>query len=283
MITPEQQEHIYRCAYVPEHIISLMVLISKGEPSLIDTFICYTKDNWLIFVGYPLDQSVSLETCETVLKGLLEKFRPEYLWFIGKEVPPSLSSSCAERQSDHYYKLDLQTATPKRDLNRVVQRAAKDLTVERSSVLSRKHDELINEFIRREKPNPWIKVLFQSMPEYVSHSESAMVLNALDKKGHLSAFYVVDLAPKTFAVYVAGCYSTKHYVPQASDLLFSEMIGLSREAGKDYIHLGLGVNRGIRRFKEKWGGIPFLNYEFCEHRTGHTRAVSLIRALEGKL
>ncbi|OGP65539.1 MAG: hypothetical protein A2170_16245 [Deltaproteobacteria bacterium RBG_13_53_10] len=283
MITPEQQEHIYRCAYVPEHIISLMVLVSKGEPSLIDTFIYYMKDNWLIFVGYPLDQNLSPEKCEPFLKGLLEKFRPEYLWFIGKELPPSLISSCAERQSDHYYKLDLHTATPKKELNRVIQRALQDLTVERSSALSKKHDELINEFIKREKPNPWIKVLFQSMPEYVDHSESAMVLNALDKKGHLSAFYVVDLGAESFATYVVGCHSRKRAVAHASDLLFFEMIRLARESGKTSINLGLGVNPGIRRFKEKWGGIPFLNYEFCEHRTGHTTAVSLIRALEGKL
>jgi hypothetical protein len=43
------------------------------------------------------------------------------------------------------------------------------------------------------------------------------------------------------------------------------------------------VNQGIRRFKEKWGGIPFLDYEFCERYYGYTRTVSLIKSLEGKL
>jgi hypothetical protein len=33
-----------------------------------------------------------------------------------------------------------------------------------------------------------------------------------------------------------------------------------------FLHLGLGVNAGIRRFKEKWGGAPTLAYEFCEWR-----------------
>ena len=31
-----------------------MVLISKAEPYLTDDFVYYAKDNWLIFVGYPL-------------------------------------------------------------------------------------------------------------------------------------------------------------------------------------------------------------------------------------
>jgi len=29
---------------------------------------------------------------------------------------------------------------------------------------------------------------------------------------------------------------------------------------KKSLNLGLGVNAGIRRFKEKWGGTPFLKY-----------------------
>jgi hypothetical protein len=39
---------------------------------------------------------------------------------------------------------------------------------------------------------------------------------------------------------------------------------LSLEYDKTYIHLGLGVNAGIRRFKAKWGGVPTRRYEMCE-------------------
>jgi hypothetical protein len=42
------------------------------------------------------------------------------------------------------------------------------------------------------------------------------------------------------------------------------MITLAQERGKQVINLGLGVNEGISRFKKKWGGEPFLKYEFCE-------------------
>ena len=36
------------------------------------------------------------------------------------------------------------------------------------------------------------------------------------------------------------------------------------EYDKPYIHLGLGVNAGIRRFKAKWGAVPTRRYEMCE-------------------
>jgi hypothetical protein len=39
---------------------------------------------------------------------------------------------------------------------------------------------------------------------------------------------------------------------------------LSLEYDKSYIHLGLGVNAGIRRFKAKWGAVPTRRYEMGE-------------------
>jgi hypothetical protein len=61
------------------------------------------------------------------------------------------------------------------------------------------------------------------------------------------------------------------------------MIELTREQGKKEINLGLGVNEGIRRFKEKWGGVPFLNYEECEYYPEGTKMMSMVRILEEKL
>ena len=43
-----------------------------------------------------------------------------------------------------------------------------------------------------------------------------------------------------------------------------ELLKMSNEYGKGYIHLGLGINNGIRRFKEKWGARPTRSYEMCE-------------------
>jgi hypothetical protein len=283
MITPEDDDYILTQAYVPEHIVSLMVPISKGEPFLIEGHLGFAKDNWLILVGYPLDGNFFQERCERILKQAVETFRPEYLWFIGPEVPPSLLESCKERQTDQYYKLDLEQTKPKPSLQRAADKASKELTLERTQSISKEHEGLIAELLKREKLPSRVRELYRAMPYYVAHSSSACVLNARDKNGKLCAFYVVELGAKRFSTYVLGSYSKKHYVPHASDLLFLEMIKLTREHRRNAINLGIGVNEGIRRFKEKWGGIPYLNYEFCERYYGYTRTVSLIKSLEGKL
>jgi hypothetical protein len=70
----------------------------------------------------------------------------------------------------------------------------------------------------------------------------------------------VDLGAADYAFYLFNFRSGKINVPGASDLLFHEMVNLAQTEGKKALNLGLGINAGVRRFKEKWGGTPFLNY-----------------------
>ena len=283
MITSEEEAYVLTRAYVPEHIVSLMTLISKGDPFLIEDHLGFVKDNWLILVGYPLGGNVSGERCERILKQAIDTFRPEHLWFIGPEIPSSLMDSCRERQTDQYYALDIEQIPIKPSLLRETGKASEKLIIERGRSIDKEHEALISELLKREKLPDRVRELYRAMPEYVGRSSSAWMLNARDKAGRLCAFNVVELGAKNFSAYILGSHSKKHYAPHASDLLFLEMIHLTREHGKSTINLGLGVNEGIQRFKKKWGGKPFLRYEFCERHYGTERKVSLIDALMGKL
>jgi hypothetical protein len=282
MITPEEEAYILAKAQVPEHIVSLMTLISKGDPFLMEDYLGLVKDNWLILVGYPLEGHFSQEGCERVLNRAVETYRPEVLWFIGAEIPASLMDSCNERQSDRYYVLDIAELRIKPSLRRAVEKTSKGLVVERARFVSSEHEGLVTELLKRGKLPDRISELYRALPDYIGRSSSAWILNARDKAGRLSAFTVVELGAKNFSAYILGSHSKKHYVPHASDLLFLEMINLTREHGKNTIHLGLGVNEGIRRFKEKWGGKPVLGYEFAERLYGPAKKFSLIDALMGK-
>jgi hypothetical protein len=283
VLSKEQEAFILDKAYVPEHVVSLMKAISKGEPFLVHDYLYFAKDNWLIFVGYPLERDFSKARCEAAAQEAVDAVRPEYLWFIAPEIPDAWTGSCEERESDWYYELDLTGYKPKPALLRQVEKAAQETRVDISITFAKEHAALIAEFLKREKLPPMIRELYRAMPGYVAASSSAVVLSAYDKKDRLAALFIVDLAAKAFATYLVGCYSRKQYVAHASDLLFLEMIGLAIKEGKGYINLGLGVNDGIRRFKEKWGGTRFLAYEFCERRFQKDKKSPLLRLLEGKV
>lgn len=270
-------------AYVPEHIVALMTAISKAEPLLIDNHLIYVKDNWSILVGYPLDGDFSGERLTSLARLIREEYTIRYLWIIAPEIPVDLPGTPAEKEEDDYYRLNIAGLRIKGNLKRAVSKAATVLSVERSGRMRKEHESLITEFIKRVKPGALIRELFSDMPGYVNRSETAIVLDARDSKGRLSAFFVIEAAAKMFDTYVVGCHSKRNYVPFASDLLFSEMIDLAREKGKEFINLGLGVNSGIRRFKEKWGGVPFLRYEFHAYDFGRDAKYSVFDAIISKL
>ncbi len=277
MITEDQQREILQKAYVPEHIVGLMTVLSGGEPYLLGDFLCLAKEDWLIVIGYPLQRPFESGALEDVLREARGRFRPAYLWLAAPEVPLSISPQCNERESDFYYLLQLGEESKKGVLMRRVHKASVELTVERSTGMSQEHERLIQEFLRRGVPSPRVRQLFLSIQRYARLSSTCAVLSARDRKGRLAAMYVVELAATRFAAYLLGCHSKQDYVPYASDFLFHEMILLAREQGKGCINLGLGVNPGIRRFKEKWGGVPWLRYELCGFTSLKGRALQVFR------
>ncbi|MBA4423180.1 MAG: hypothetical protein C0390_08790, partial [Syntrophus sp. (in: bacteria)] len=218
MITREEEASVLTRAYVPEHIVSLMTLISKGEPFLIEDHLGFVKDNWLILVGYPLEGHFSQEKCERMWHQAVDTFRPETLWFIGPEAPSPLADSCTERQTDQYYTLDIGQMVLKPALQRAIDKASEKLIIERGHSIGKEHEALISELLKREKLPDRVRELYRAMPEYVGRSSSAWMLNARDKAGRLCAFTVVELGAKNFSAYILGSHSKKHYIPHASDL-----------------------------------------------------------------
>lgn len=264
MITDDEKIEILNKAYVPEHSVELITRLSGGEPFLFrDYFCCQTEDR-LILIGYPLGHEFSVEEFDQVLSDVKEIFHPTHISLIAPELPPPVAKTCSERESDHYYTLDLAGRTIRPGLQKICAKAALGLVVERSTELGPAHRDLAQEFVAGVELPPRVKELLFRMWDYVGRSDGSLVLNAWDRGDKLAAFYVMDMSPTDFSTYIIGRHSKQNFARGASDLLFLEMIKVSAEQNKKYIHLGLGVNRGIRQFKKKWGGAQGLPYESCE-------------------
>ncbi len=241
-----------------------MTHVSGGEPFLIDDFFICRKENWVILTGYPLKDNFSPDALEAVFARVRKEFRPEFVSLIAPRMPPALAEICRETESDAYYTLDAQKPVIRSPVKRNLRKARQNLSVEFSSGMQDDHQELMHEFVGRTRLAERVKRLLFKMPGFVAEADMAFVLNARDKTNKLAAFYVVDLEARRFANYIMGCHSKKNYVLGASDLLLFELINLGLEHDKSYLHLGLGVNSGIRRFKAKWGAEPTRRYEMGE-------------------
>jgi hypothetical protein len=286
MLTQGERTWIKERAWVPEHVVPLMETISGGEAQLRGGFLLFHGPGWVIFVGYPLAPAQERgDLCQMILD-VESSFRPYRMWFVGEEIPSILEKRCSERGSDRHFRLDLegigQSWEPAGRLGRSISKVRENLRVEVGGGFAPAHRELMADFFGRAHLPPRVKRLYEEVEDYLSSSTTGILLSAWHDKMGLASFSVLETWPERFSVYLLGCTSRERWASHSSDLLMAEMIRLSAKMGKEFMHLGLGVNRGIRRFKEKWGGYPWIPYEECGWRRRGSAMERLGWALWGK-
>jgi uncharacterized protein YbaP (TraB family) len=278
-LNPSDLDAVLKRATVPEHSVLFMQAMSGGEPFLIGPYLFLAAEDWLIAVGYPLSGEPVSAGFDQALAEAVQRSRARTCWAISPSLPDRLKACCQDQ--DNYYVLSADAKVPQR-LERLAEKTAGLLRVEEGSAFTAGHRRLWAEFMGRAALPSNVRELFAKTEAVVQKAPGLVLLNAWDPHGHLAACLLLDTAPRAFLTYLIGAHSRTHYTPYASDLLFREMIRLARRQGKELIHLGLGVNEGIRRFKTKWGGAPALPYEMAswqEKETVRSGVNELMRAL----
>ena len=255
MLSSEELSRIYRQAYLPEHLPDYVEAISGAQAHLSGNYLCFNRETHLIFIGYPL--GVKSDDTARAYSAACRQFEPSTVALIAPDIwlPPA----DIEMQSrDSYYRclLPLEKIEPKTAY--MVRRAERELTVGHGS-FQREHKKLVKAFLKAHQLTAEQTYLYQHMDRYLKNSATARILEAR-RRDALVAFTVVDLGSADYAFYLFNFRSLTENVPGASDLLLKSMLDLAQSEGKKAVNLGLGIHQGIRRFKEKWGGAPFLPY-----------------------
>ncbi|HUT70125.1 MAG TPA: hypothetical protein VMW89_05570 [Desulfatiglandales bacterium] len=255
MLTNEELRLVYERALIPEHLPSYVEAVSSGEPYLQDDCLCFARRKHLIFIGYPLGTETGNPSQS--FESACERFRPTTV----SVITPRLwfrDATYKTQSRDSYYKLDLPLETIPPELAYMIRRASREVAVGEGT-FGRAHRKLINEFISGHGLSEEYRQIYKRIPHYLERSKTARLLEAR-RENTLIAFAIADLGSARYAFYLFNIRSTNEHVPGASDMLFYEMVKLSQSEGKTAINLGLGIHPGVRRFKEKWGGTPFLPY-----------------------
>lgn len=259
-MTSAERDMVLAKATVPEHSVLFMEALSGGEAFLKGPYLFITAADRLLGIGYRLDPAEDPRAFEDALAKAIQQARPKNVSVICPALPKFFKTY--RQNQDGYYVLPADAPVPPR-LNHFADRAASVLEVESGTKFTPAHRHLWAEFMGR-KPLPAdVAHLFRRTASVIAKTPDLMLLNGWDKEGHLAACLLVDQAPRQFASYLLGAHSRTHYTPYATDLLFRTMLETARKDQKAYLHLGLGVDEGIRRFKTKWGATAGLNYEMA--------------------
>lgn len=251
-------------AIVPEHSLPLMTALSGGTPLVIDDYLFFHASNWLMAIGYPLGSGFAQDKFAMAAAKAQKQTGAERCIAIAPHIPENIGARILE--TDRYYVLSANASVPAK-LRNPVKHAARLLTVRESDSFTPAHRRLWAEFLERNGPgmNERVAELYSSAPGAVRDAGGALAfLDAYDSAGHLAASLLLDHSPVHFTSYILGAHSRRHYTPHAADLLFANMLELARKRDKRFIHLGLGVNDGILRFKKKWGAVPSFPFVMAE-------------------
>ncbi len=253
-------QSILELANVPEHSLPFMEAMSGGKAQRHGDYLFYRVEDGLLGVAYPLEGEYSHEGFEQALNAAQAGCRGRFCAAVGPDLPPRLQASIYERDVCLTLAVGPANVPPPGRLAGQVQRAGQALTLRQGKDFTAQHRRLWAEMLARPGMREQVRRLF-SRSESVLRNPACgelLLLDAVDAQGHLAASLLVDFNPARFCTYVIGAHSRLHYAPHATDLLFAAMLEEARQRGKGFIHLGQGVNPGIRRFKEKWGGRPAL-------------------------
>lgn len=279
MISAAESDRIRKNACVPEHITGYVTAISGGEPHLFGPHLCYTIKRSLVFVGYPLGEPFDEMRMKGALNDAEKRLKPEETALIAPVATPS-DDVAVEKTSDYYYRLDIRILHAASKIMNMIHRAAEETTIEKTKHYSDENVELVKEFLDSHKVSTATRFIFERIGDYVASSATAMVINGRDRNGRLVAFDIADVYAEEYVFYMFNFISRKHYVPGASDALLYEIVKMAEEHEKRYVNLGLGINKGVIFFKRKWGGTPFLPYEYALYRrTRRTILDSLLQKL----
>lgn len=258
MLNETEREFIYEFAYVPEHLPDYVMSVSGEEPFLHESHLCFFHRGHLTFVGYPLGGDA--QATPTAYESTCSRFQPHTVAILAAEI--WLTDFVQARQAqDWYYRLELPVRDVPSDVAYMVRRARRevDVTVGR---FAKEHKKLVKGFMSGHELSRQQRQIFKRIPDYLKRSSSAFVLEARRGKD-LVAYDVIDIGSADYGFYLFNFRSSRINVPGVSDLLVQEMATMAHSAGKRRLNLGLGVHPGVRRFKEKWGAIPFLPYSWA--------------------
>lgn len=271
-IRPADAKDILKRARVPEHSVHFMRSMSGGEPFLVDDYLFFAEDDWLKAIGYPLSGEYEPKRFSLAVKDAVKITGAVHCWAVCPRLPPTFEDK--RRAQDEVFILDA-LKKPSSRLLRLADKASRSLRVEVNQEFTKAHQLLWDEFMGARKLPPEVADLYSKTAMVLRRTRDLVLLNAWDKDDNLAACLLLDLAPRSFLSYIVGAHSRRYYTAHATDLLFREMLRLAGKSNKEFIHLGIGVNPGIRRFKTKWGGRSSLGYDLAQWYLGGKSGLSL--------
>ena len=159
--------------------------ISGAEPFLFEQYLCYKRDETLIFIGYPLGVHLSTRNrWNPTLRWLQKPLKPRIVALVAPTIGLSRVRPI-QKSADSYYRLDLDGFIASLGVQSMVRRASRELSVEAGNEWGKEHRALVTEFLSSHEVSEETESIFARIPEYMASATTALLLSARNHEGRV--------------------------------------------------------------------------------------------------
>ncbi len=256
-------------ALTPDQLLGYVHSVSGARSQLLGEHILHMQGEHAILVGYTPQYAHDTNSLEDAVKALSSIKDTEDIQRISVLAPvrPVCAPTHATHTEDFYYILPFPfTLRQHSNVHAMYKRAQEHIYITQQgnedthsadAVWTSAHQELMLHYIRRPDVSKEMSAIFQRLGMYCRVPQ-VRLFSAYDHiSGELLGYTVGDFSSWQTAFYMFALRKNTA-PPGVAEALLYALIQEAEKRGYTSCNLGLGINDGIRFFKEKWGAKPTL-------------------------
>ncbi len=263
MNTPQALQYISAQAMTPDQLLPYVAAVSGVQSELVGDYIIHSQDGNVVLVGYSLQDPHNIEQLNTTLEQILGKKNIFNITVLAPIRPSIAPQNAISTEQDAYWFLDLPTPPLTVKVRNMLASSGREIYTTKASgqgAFSGAHQELMLNYIRSKGMSTGLCSILQRLGTYLITSPQVELFSAYSKNtNELLAYALGDFSSFSTAFYMFA-FRQENALPGAADAVLFELLSEAKALGHSKCNLGLGINDGIRFFKQKWGAKPTLPF-----------------------
>ena len=248
--------HITAQAMAPEQLVHYVTAVGRSHPVLFGGCVAYDYVGQRTLIAYAPgalpdeDGEAAISVMNAAVEAALAAGGCSALTVLGPACPAAAPAD-ADIREDAYALLRLPVEKPGQNLRHMLRRGSRECVVTQEQ-WHKEHAALVSAYRASRNLKAGTRHIYSRIPDYLAASPEAVLFAARDAAAHLLAFAVGDFSSLSTAFYMFA-FRIPDCPPGVADVLLQAIVNRAAERGHQYLNLGLGINKGIAAFKQKWG------------------------------
>ncbi len=256
-------------ALTPDQLLSYVSAVSEVESELINDYLIHKKARHYLVIGYSLNKSHNIEDIkplDEVIGEILKRDDCDSIAVLSPIRPNIAPKSAITSEKDDYYFLSLPLEKLGQKVRNMLNRAMKEVYITKKTgkeAWTGAHQEMMLSYIGTKGMEAGLCTIMQGLEKYLIAEEESMLFSAYSKENNtLLAYAIADFSSFSTAFYMFAFKQedANLKVPGVADAVLFALLEEASNRGYSQCNLGLGINAGIKFFKEKWGAKPSLSF-----------------------